>query len=385
MIDNELVPGCEIVGDELIERNWLAMENGIVDLGRLIEDLKAAVLAIELGQPPPDLDSAKYLRPHTPRWFSSVYVPYRFDLGAKCERWLETLQQNMEGDAERIAILQEWCGYCLQADTSQQKFLFLEGDGSNGKSVFMAGLEALISRDLVSHVSIEHFGLRFHLAQTLGCYVNIAADVGELDKVAEGFLKSFTSGDRMFFEKKGQDGFSASPSARVVLSANARPRISDRSNGVWRRMILIPFQKPVPEEFQIKGMDKPEYWERSGELPGMFNWALVGLVRLRTQGRFSRSLVSDAAILDYRTESNPVRAFLVQECRENPNATVDCKEIYDDYKAFCIQGTYRPMNDNTFGKELRRIFHRVEKKRKMVAGERIYFYSGIEKIEDDFE
>src|SRR5205807_310610 len=127
------------------------------------------------------------------------------------------------------------------------------------------------------------------LASTLGKLANICAEVGELDKAAEGYLKAYTSGDAMQFERKYESSFSAMPTARLVLATNNPPRFSDKSDGVWRRLILLPLNVTIAEEERVYGMDKREWWEASGELPGILNWALEGFDRLRLQGGFTRS------------------------------------------------------------------------------------------------
>ena len=92
-------------------------------------------------------------------------------------------------------------------------------------------LTALLGEHNVAHVPLELFGQRFQLTMTLGKLANIAAEVGDLDKAAEGVLKAFTAGDRMDFDRKGIPGIEAYPTARLVLATNNRPRFSDRSSG----------------------------------------------------------------------------------------------------------------------------------------------------------
>jgi len=78
----------------------------------------------------------------------------------------------------------------------------LEGAGSNGKTVYLAGIEGILGFDNCSFVSLEMFGERFQINSTLGKLANICGDVGELDKVAEGHIKQFTDGNPMQFERK---------------------------------------------------------------------------------------------------------------------------------------------------------------------------------------
>jgi putative DNA primase/helicase len=212
--------------------NFLAMQNGLVDVEKLLR-----------GEP-------EVLQPLTVNWFSTVCLPFKFDEKAGCPKWEAFLKTNLEGDEERIALLQEFFGYCLTPNTSRQCFLMLEGEGGNGKSVVCAALTAVLGEGNVSHVPLEAFAQRFALTQTLGKLANIASEVGEIDRVAEGLLKSFTAGDRMMFDRKGIDPIEAMPTARLVLATNNRPRFSDRSGGLWRRLLLMSRDTNL---YEVKG------------------------------------------------------------------------------------------------------------------------------------
>src|SRR5262249_34236655 len=222
------------------------------------------------------------LIPASPDWFSTVRLRYSFDPSAKCPQFDGFLQEMFEADEERIRIVQQWFGYCLTSDTSQEKFLMLEGEGANGKSVLLDVLTALLDPSNVSHVPLESFGDKFQLTMTIGKLANIASEVGEINRVAEGVLKSFTSGDRMYFDRKCIPGIEAYPTARLILSTNVRPRFADKSAGIWRRMLLVPCRVTIPPEKQDKDLKS----KLCRELPGIFNWAIRGLSSLRKAGRF---------------------------------------------------------------------------------------------------
>jgi P4 family phage/plasmid primase-like protien len=344
----------------------IALANGILDMDALLAG------------------KGDCLQPHTPLWFSPVCLSYPFDPRAACETWTRTLYHNLENDGERIALLQEWFGYMLLPDTSQQKFLVCEGEGSNGKSVVCAVLEAMLGKENVSHVALEVFGQRFQLTPTLGKLANISADVGELEKTAEGFLKSYTGGDTMTFDRKGLPPIDAAPTARLTIAANNRPRFSDRSSGLWRRMMVIPFKVEIADGDKIHGMDKPAWWIASGELSGVFNWAVAGLYRLRKQGRFTQSTLCQEALADYRVESNPARGFLEEYCEANSLDKTESQELYDAYKTWCGKNGYRPLGEKIFGKEVKRVFPNAEKKRLGPRGDRFYAYQGVTFFADKF-
>jgi putative DNA primase/helicase len=333
----------------------LSMANGLVDLEQCL------------------VDQAIDPQPHTPELFTQVHLSYPYERTAACPRWDAFLGEVLEDDQERIALLQEWFGYCLTPETSRQKFLMLEGDGANGKSVVCETLAALLGKENVSHVPLELFGQRFQLTQTLGRLANIAAEVGELDKAAEGTLKAFTSGDRMYFDRKGLPGVEAYPTARLVLSTNNRPRFSDRSSGLWRRMILLPFRVAIPEEWQ----DHQLAARLRQELPGIFCWAIAGLRRLQAQGHFTTAQVCAEAIEDYRVESNPARQFLQEHVEKAPEDIVSCKELYQQYRQWCDESGYRPLGDRTFGKEVMRLFPSTRRRHLGSRDKREWHYEGI--------
>ena len=58
--------------------------------------------------------------------------------------WYEFLHQLFDGDLESLDLLQEWFGYCLTGDTSQQKMLLIVGPKRSGKGTLARVLAKLI-------------------------------------------------------------------------------------------------------------------------------------------------------------------------------------------------------------------------------------------------
>jgi len=359
LIDHETIHGTWL--DWRLRPNCIALRNGILDVDHLLA-----------GK-----DREECFQDHTPLWFSPVALPFDFNPDAECPEWKQVLDRNLEGDHERIDLLQEWAGYLLLPDTGQQRFMMLEGEGANGKSVFVAGLTAMLGEENVSNVPLELFGQQFPLTNTLGKLANIAPDAAEIDKPAEGNLKSFTGGDMMFFDRKGLKGINAVPTARLMICVNNRPRFSDRSQGLWRRLILVPFRLEIPPSQRKKNLDKAWYWTGSGELPGIFNWALAGLHRLRQQGDFTTAQVCEEAAAEFRIQANPARNFLTDHCEENDLAKIPCRELFASYKKWCQEMNARPLGEREFGKEVRRVFKNCERRKLGTRGNRESFYQGI--------
>ena len=347
---------------------YLALGNGILDVDAFLAG------------------AASPLRPHSPRWFSPVCLPFGFDPEATCPKWLAFLNRNLAGDLEKIALLQQWAGYLLLPDTRYQRWLMMVGEGRNGKSVVCAAIEALLHADNISTVPMELFGDKFRLVGTLGKLANLMPEIGELDKIAEGQLKAFVVGDPMEFERKYKTPFAARPTARIVAATNNPPRFGDKSDGIWRRLCLLRFTVQIPHEEMIPGMDKPAYW--FDERPGLLNWALAGLHALRTQGRFTIPKDSAATIHKLRLDANPARRFLIEQYEEGATLPdpIPCADAYSEYRSWCSTHGHTPLADTTFGIEVSRLFPSVARRHRGARGMRFWSYVGLKrKAEADLE
>lgn len=344
------------------QRHFVATSNGIVDMD--------AVFA--------NKDESECLLPHSPEWFSAFRLDYPFNNSAKCPLWIKYLNHCMDGDQQRINVLQEWAGYLLTSDNYLQRFLALEGEGGNGKTVYFTGITAMLGEENVSNVSLENFGDRFALTSTIGKAANISGDVGETDNIAEGVLKQFTGGGNMQFDRKNRDPISVRPTAKLMCAWNTRPRIKDKTNGMWRRMIVVPFNRAITKDERVVGMDQVAWWMQQGEVPGILRWAIAGLDRLREQGDFTESDVIDKATEDYKEEVNPTLRFLKEYVTKLPPDRVleeiqkehheqvglHAGELYEKYKTWCTEEGVKPLSKNNLGIQVKRRFGDLKDRRK---------------------
>jgi P4 family phage/plasmid primase-like protien len=352
------------LGDGPRHCNYIALRNGLLDVDALLAG----------GEEP--------LLRHTPLWFSSVTLPYDYDPLADCPRWRAFLACNLAGDVEKARLLQQFAGYIMLPDTSLQRFMMLIGEGANGKSVACAAFSAMLGEANVSRVPLELFADKFRLANTIGKLANIIAEVGELDKVAEGQIKAFVSGDPIECERKFKAPFTAKPTARLILATNNPPQFSDKSDGLWRRMLLLHFTVQIPEAERIAGMDTVAYWHECGELPGMLNWGLAGLQELRAQGRFVVPDACQDAVNRLRGDANPARRFLEENYAEG-DGDVPTSHAYTGYVAWCRKHGHHALADVGFGREVFRKFPTVKRAKRMIDGRRTWAYCGLVRISED--
>jgi P4 family phage/plasmid primase-like protien len=320
-------------------------------------------------------DDTPKLYETVPDYFTVNRLPFNYDLEAWCPLWEETLDDVLPrqgpGDHRR-EVLQEFMGWTLLAgDMTFQKFLILVGGGNNGKSTILEVWEALLGPDNVSHVPLNHLDGEFRICEMAGKLANIAGDMTRLDRVEEGVLKQLTSGDPMQVNRKNKRPVTMRPVARLVFATNTLPSFCDRSDGVWRRIIAIPFTRRIPEN-QIDGR-LPEKLLK--ELPGIFNWALAGAVRLLRQGRFTDCAVCSACVEEHRTDSDPFKQFADEWLLFGPEREVRADLLYEGYAGFCKGNGRLARCSSEVGKQVLRL-PGVGKRRKG-GGSRLWVYTGV--------
>jgi putative DNA primase/helicase len=346
------------IGDGPNRGKVIAVENGLLDVDALLAGRDDVLTA------------------HSSKWFSPVCLPYAWNRDASCPQFQRFLQEVLEGDAERINLLQEWFGLCLFGDTSFQKFLILLGEGSNGKTVALTVLTRMLGEENVSHVLIEVFGRQFQLMPTLGKLANIVSEIGDGDRVDEAVLKAFVAGEPIHIDRKHLSPIHATATARLIAATNNLPAFADRSSGLWRRMIILPFRVAIPPSHQDRQLTN----KLLAELPGIFNWAVEGWRRLQTQERFTEPAVCRETLEENRVSANPARAFLADEMRYCPNASTPCQDVYREYRTWCQQAGHRALNDGQLGKEIVRMYPKVTRGRANGSRQspRPWMYRGLE-------
>lgn len=315
-------------------RDRVVFRNGVLDVGAFLR-----TGAVE-----------RSFAPHSSDLFTVNALGYEFDPAARWDRWHAFLAEVLPGEASR-ELLAEWFGYCLLPTQRYQRILLMQGAGANGKSVVGAVLRALVGPANCAAQDVGSLHERFALWPLAGKLVNFSAEFGHIDPRGEDALKKISGGDPVTVEAKNKDSFEAPLYARFVISSNNPPRITDRSEGLWRRLLILPFPVTIPPERQTP-FDKLVA-ELCRNLPGVFNWALTGLARLRERGHFTDNAATAAAKALYRIASNPARAWCEEWLTLAPDGWVAIDAAYDSYLSYLKDnGHRRPLAKNRFGEEV---------------------------------
>lgn len=295
--------------------------------------------------------------PHSKDYFSLTCLPYSYDPEAKCPEFMRFLKRIQPQKDVRL-LLQEWCGYNLIHKTNLEKMMLFVGAGANGKTVLCTIMKELLGNENVSAVPLEQFSPSkpYQLTEAVGMLANIHEEFSGGSQISEGILKQFITGSSMTFERKMQRPFKARPTARLTFCSNELPQFKDRSSGLWRRLICVPFSVQIPAAEQRTEYQDGPWWIETGEMKGIFNWALRGLVRLLNRGHFKEPESCKLFKKQYREDVNPTKTFLDKHCAIGKGEEIGTTELYSAYREFMSNVGEQKLSMAQFAEEVRRIF-----------------------------
>jgi putative DNA primase/helicase len=134
---------------------------------------------------------------------------------------------------------------------------------------------------------------------------------------------------------------------RFLILTNELPRIPDASGALASRFVMLMLKKSFLGREDVELTDK-----LLTELPGILNWALAGLDRLRQRGRFVMPRSSLDAIRVLEDLASPVGAFLRDWCELSATAKENVKILYDAFRHWCGEHGMRPGSSALFGRNL---------------------------------
>lgn len=287
------------------------------------------------------------LQEHSADYYSTIQLNVNYDSQAGCPLFKKFLLDSMGGDKEQVALLQEMLGYFLIPINSAQKCFVIVGAAGAGKSVLLRVLnELLLGKENVSNVSWQALNERFKTAELFGKLANIFADLPTKNIDDNGIFKALVGEDYLTVEKKNKDPFSFQSNARLLFSCNSIPKnYGDRSDGFYRRLIIIRFNHTV----SVEQRDPNLIDKFRAEADGIFLFALEGLRRLmKDHYIFSETDINKAELQQYREESDSVLSFLKECCEIAPAYEVGSTELFNCYKAYCEECGLKPFSQKMF-------------------------------------
>ena len=265
---------------------------------------------------------------------ATVNFDVDYDSTAECPNWEHYMKQWLPNEAMRN-ILQEFMGSCLLPEPApEEKFIILTGAGSNGKTMFLKGMQQIF-KDFSVALTPQKLAERFGSSALYGKLVNICSEIegdgGFLKNTAQ--LKAIVSGESLNAEFKGKDTFKFEPVANLIFSCNRVPRTKDKSDGWYRRQMIIPFTEQFSPNSVI-GYEMVKNMEE--EKSGIFNWLVEGLRRIKARGYFVVPQELKDVQHVFKASNDPIEGF-INDCLVKKSANILQKKYsLEDSSSFGI-------------------------------------------------
>lgn len=328
------------------------------------------------------LDIRTYeLKPHDPEYLSTNQIPVFFNPQAKAHKWEKFLEDIMEGDQGQIKLLQQIAGYCLTTDTSFAKAFVFFGTGGNGKSLFTRVISKLVGTQNVSHLNLTDISRQFGLTGLVNRKINVIDEISG-NYFESNTIKNIISGEPMMIDVKFRpEPLEFTPIAKIIFSVNELPKINDTTPGLYRRFIIVPFNRSFTKNPDLQLEQKLDE-----ELTGILNWAIEGLKSLRAEGRFNETEINSNILKAFKMENSPLLEMLEHyyepaEGEDAENFALPVGEMYQNYRNYCISSGYKPKSMANFLRELTNAQYEGWNLRKIDRNRKIHV-KGLKKILD---
>ncbi|HDR7391248.1 TPA: DNA primase [Bacillus toyonensis] len=304
-----------------------------------------------------DLKTGELL-PHDRDLLLTKLSPIKYDKNADCPNWkafMESIFKTPAGkpDYELIKYLQKAIGYSLTGVTKEQVMFFLFGNGRNGKSTFINIIQDLLG-DYGRQTNSDTFlkkrndsGINNDVARLDGARFVSAVESEEGQQLSEALVKQITGGEKMSARFLRQEYFEFTPEFKVFFTTNHKPIVKGSDEGIWRRIMLIPFTVTIPKD-KID-YDLPD--KLAKEMPGVLRWAVEGCMKWQTEGLRAPEAVK-AATAEYREDMDILAPFIEENCTVNSSVRIEAKSLYENYTKWCYQNNELELKNRAFYRQL---------------------------------
>jgi len=340
-----------LIGDGTLDERWLdANERERPSVEECIV-FSNAVLAVPWWL---DERADSMLEP-TPRLFVMNTLAVAYDPEATCPRF-ERFVAQLLGDPASVAAMQMTLGYLLTQNTGLQLVFILIGSSGSGKGTLMRIIQGLLGKR-VSTPTGKSLSGDFGNSALLGKSVAIMTDLhhlGDRSHQVVELIRAISGQDPVDINRKNKEIITGQIlCVRWILVMNEAVALPDVSGAMGRRYCVFTADR-AKDGTEIKDLDKILLAE---EGPGIINWALQGLKRMReieqaavANGKDGLAAVQAAmqppSGLAKRKElielGNPLLKFIRKEFVLGADQTVEFHFLFTSWETYCDQANMRP-------------------------------------------
>lgn len=330
-----------LVAEPMKSKKLIAMKNGFYDVEK------------------------KKLFDYSPKYFFITQIATKYVPNApepEIDGWKpsQLIKQLSNNDNQVEKLLWQVISASLNGNYSRGKAIFLVGNqtskmanGSNGKGTFQDLLRYIVGNENTANLKIDQFSGRFVMNELVGKTLDIGDDVsvGKYIKDQSNFNSAVT-GEELRAEPKGKDPQHYRFYGLIVQSTNEMPKFGNKTNGSYRRIIIVPFNAQFMGKANNRKI-KDDYIKRP-EVREYFVAKALNVVF----DNFTVPDVSGKMLNDFEVENDPIQGFTKDVLMYSPQAECPTRMLYELYVGWCTEnGFHNPVSNPKLTQSLKQLFN----------------------------
>jgi len=293
-----------------------------------------------------------------------IDIPYNET--AKAPTWVAFIDSVFNGNRDLADYVQRAIGYTLTGMTSEQVYFFLYGKGANGKSVLLRVMFEILG-GYASQVQPEVLmskptgGATPEIAGLVGCRAVFANEISEGSRLSEALVKSVTGGDAITARTLYGAPFTFTPQFKLWMAGNHKPIIRGDDHGIWRRTVLIPFERT------FSGGERDEHLldKLRAEYEGILRWMVDGCCLLWQKHGLNPPKIITQQVDAYRNDMDTLQHWIDEVCDMNADAKAKMRAnaAYTSYQNWCRENGHGLVSNVRFAQKLSDRGYKKEKTR----------------------
>ena len=346
-------------------------------IGRLNAPIEPPTTWIQFQEEIIDYKTEEILKP-SPKYFMTNVIPHNLSLDRICLDTPTIDKYLNEWVGDQAMTLNEFCAHAMCNEYIVQQLVAFIGGGSNGKSTFINFMIKLLGK--VNHGSTSFERLKGRFETYYKMYKKLLCTISEINHTVFNqteLLKAMTGDDSMAFEKKNAGCGDFTNYSKVVIACNKLPETTDKSDGFFRRWLIVDFPNQFDEKTKNIVESIPEY-----EIENFCTKAVLWyLPTLLERGNY----YGDGGIQDrkqrYNDRSGNIRPFLGDYCHITGDSEdyILIEDLREKYKEYLLSISQSIPSDAMIGRQMALIGYKSVVK--TIYGQSSRVYCGLKWLE----
>ena len=196
-------------------------------------------------------------------------------------------------------------------------------------------------------------GNRGDVVRLAGARLVSVVEIRKGSRFDENLIKKATGGDEITAAAKYESEVTFRPQFALVFAANDAPIVRDDDQGMWSRMVRVPFGYSIPA-----GMRDPQLPQKLAEpevQSAILAWAVRGCLDWQRDGLGTAAAI-DRSTAEYRQEMDRAGGFFADCCKfsDDANCWISSKSLREAYESWCHEnGVRKPLIARDLAERLR--------------------------------